>query len=69
MKRYTLSLARGYKVEVSAENEEDAKRYAEFFIGGERDLSNDEDKFHRQFEITQIEMTANDAVIVEKNEK
>ncbi len=29
MKRYTLSLARGYKVEVSAENEEDAKKQFE----------------------------------------
>ncbi|MEW6654658.1 MAG: hypothetical protein AB1394_14490 [Bacteroidota bacterium] len=44
MKKYVVTLSRDYKVIISAKNKEDAKELSEFFIGGERDLSNEKEK-------------------------
>ncbi len=69
MKKYLVSLVRDYGVVIKAENEEEAMRCAEFFIGGEKDLSNEKDRKEHQFQIEEIEMTTNDAIDIEENEK
>ena len=47
-------------------NEEEAMRYAEFFIGGEKDLSQPKHREEYKFKIETIEMTTNDAVEAEE---
>ena len=68
MKKYMVSLVRDYGVVISAENEEEAMRCAEFFIGGEKDLSKLKHREEYKFKIEKIEMTTNDAVDVEEYE-
>jgi hypothetical protein len=59
MKTFQVLLTRSYIVNIDAKNEDEAKYYSEFFIGGERDLSNNKDS--DKFKINEIEMTVNDA--------
>lgn len=68
MKKYMVSLVRDYAVVISAKNENEAKELAEYYIGGEKDLSTEKDRINHKFRIEQIEMTTNDAIDVEENE-
>ena len=68
MKTYIVSLIRSYAVTIEAENEENACRHAEFFIGDCHDLSTYKDKQKNKFSITEIEPTFNEAVDVEEYE-
>jgi hypothetical protein len=61
MKTYKVLLTRSYIVSIDAKNKEDALFFSEFYIGGERDLSNDKEKKSKKFKINDIEMTVNDA--------
>ena len=66
MKKYIVSLVRDYGVVISAENEEEAMRCAEFFIGGGKDLSQPKHRKEYKFKIETIEMITNDSVEVEE---
>ncbi len=66
MRKYMVSLVRDYVVVISAENEEKAMQCAEFFIGGEKDLSQSKHREEYKFKIETIEMTTNDAVGAEE---
>ncbi len=68
MKKYMVSLVRDYVVVISAKNENEAKEFAEYYIGGEKDLSTGKDRKEHKFNIEQIEMTTNDAIDVEEDE-
>lgn len=61
MKSFQVSLTKSYLVNINAENEEDAKRFAEFFTGDINDLSNAEHRREYKFEIEEIECTVNEA--------
>ncbi len=67
MKKYVVSLVRGYVVAISAKSEQEAKRFAEYYIGGESDLSDEREKERFQFRIEHIEMTTNDAIDIEEH--
>lgn len=62
MKTFEVLLTRSYVIEIDAKDEGDAKYLAEFYIGGERDLSSDREKSIKGFRINEIEMTVNEAV-------
>jgi hypothetical protein len=62
MKKYKVCLVRGYVVDLFAKNEKEAKKIAEFYIGGENDLSTKSEREKYSFEIEEIEMTTNDAI-------
>ncbi len=66
MKKYQVILTRAYAVEVYANNNEDAKRLAEFFIGDPPDRSNKLDREKHQFRIGEMEMRMNEAVEAEE---
>jgi hypothetical protein len=67
MKTFEVLLTRSYKVEIDAKDDREALFNAEFFVGGEKDLSNERERAERGFRINEIEMTVNDAI--ECNEK
>ena len=67
MKKYMVSLVCDYVVVVSAKSENEAKELAEYYIGGEKDLSTEKDRREHKFNIEQIEMTTNDAIDVEED--
>ncbi len=67
MRTFEVLLTRSYKVEIDANDDRDALFNAEFFVGGEKDLSNEKERAERGFRINEIEMTVNDAF--ECNEK
>ncbi|MBW7899702.1 hypothetical protein B188_10240 [Candidatus Brocadiaceae bacterium B188] len=69
MKTYLVSLVRSYAVTIEADNEEEACRCAEFFIGDCHDLSTHKDKQNNKFSIIEIEPTFNEAVDVEEAEE
>lgn len=62
MKTYEVLLTRSYIVEIDARDENDARFLAEFYIGGEKDLSNSREKAEHAFRINEIEMTVNEAI-------
>jgi hypothetical protein len=66
MDTYKVMLTRSYLVTIQANNEEDALRFSEFYIGGEKDISLPKERELDQFEIEEIEMMVNDAMEVEK---
>lgn len=66
MKSFQVSLTKSYLVNINAENEEDAKRFAEFFTGDIGDLSNAEDRKENQFLIENIECTMNEVFETEE---
>ena len=66
MKNYKVALHRDYIVNIKAKNEDEAKLLAEFFVGGEKDCSNEKEKKQYKFKIEEIEMVMNDAFEVEK---
>ena len=69
MQKDMVSLVRDYAVIISANSEVEARELAEFYIGGERDISNARDRKERHFNIEEIEMTTNDAIDVEEYEE
>ena len=56
MKTYIVSLIRSYAVTIEAENEENACRYAEFFIGNCHDLSIYKDKQKINFQLQKLSL-------------
>lgn len=70
MKTFEILLTRSYKVEIDAKDEADALFNVEFFVGGERDLSQPKERSENGFRINQIEMTMNEAVdCIEKQDE
>lgn len=69
IKNYRVSLSRDYSVLISAKSKNRAKELAEYFIGGERDLSDKLDRKKHNFIIKEIELTNNDAIDVEEYEE
>lgn len=66
MAKYTVSLTKSYKIEVTAESEEEAMKLTEFFTSDSQDLSSDEDKNKYNFEIHNIECTINQSFDCDK---
>ena len=66
MKTYEVLLHRDYIVNIDANNEEEAKSLAEFFIASENDASTEKEQEQHSFRINEIEMVTNDAFEVEK---
>ena len=54
-------LTKSYLVNINAENEEDAKRFADFFTGDIQDISDYNNRKEYKFEIEQIECKTNEA--------
>jgi len=67
MPTYDVTLVRSFRVLLEAENEEDAKRLAEFYIGY-TDSSSEADRQTYHFRIHEIEMTDNEAITVSLSE-
>lgn len=65
MNKYKIILTKSYIVKVNAENESDAKHFAELFTGDIIDISSNEDKKKHNFSIEEIECTVNEAFDVE----
>lgn len=61
MKKYEVLLTRSYMVTIQAENEDQALRYTEFYLGDCPDLSKPKDRREQKFKIKEIEMTFNEA--------
>ncbi len=61
MKIYKVALTRSYLVSIQAENEEQAKRFSEYYLGGCTDLSAKKDQIEKKFYIEDIEMVYNEA--------
>jgi hypothetical protein len=61
MKKYEVLLTRSYRVTIQAENEDQALRYTEFYLGDSPDLSKPKDRREQKFKIKEIEMTFNEA--------
>lgn len=61
MKKYDVLLARSYIVTIFAEHEDQARRYAEFYLGDCPDLSKPKDQRDQKFKIKEIEITFNEA--------
>lgn len=66
MKTYKVLLHRDYIVNIDANNEEEAKQLAEFFIAGEKDASTEKEREQHSFRINEIEMVNNDAFEAEE---
>jgi hypothetical protein len=66
MKTFEVILTKSYIVNIKAENEEKAKRYAEFFTSDIIDLSTAEDREKLKFQIDDIDCTINEAVEVKR---
>lgn len=54
-------MSRSYAITIRAKNEEEALHYSEFYIGGEKDISNSKERESGRFKIGEIEMIQNDA--------
>lgn len=61
MKNHQVALHRDYIVNIRAKNKDEAKFLAEFFVGGEKDFSNEKERKQYKFKIEEIEMVMNDA--------
>lgn len=61
MKKYEVLLMRSYMVTIQAENEDQALRYTEFYLGVCPDLSKPKDRREQKFKIKEVEMTFNEA--------
>jgi hypothetical protein len=61
MKNNQVSLHRDYNVNIKAKNKEEAKFLTEFFIGGEKDCSNEKERELHSFRINEIKIATNDA--------
>lgn len=61
MTTFKVALTRTYLVSIKAENEFQAKRFSEYYLGDCTDLSNEEEQIERNFSIEEIEMVYNEA--------
>ena len=61
MKKYEVLLTRSYIVTIYSEDEEQACRFVEFYLGDCPDLSEQKDRKEKKFYIDDIEMTYNEA--------
>lgn len=61
MKTYKVALTRTYFVSIQAENEDQAKRFSEYYLGDCPDRSNEEVQIEKNFSIKEIEMVYNEA--------
>lgn len=61
MKSFQVSLTKSYLVNINAENEGEAKRFAEFFTGDIQNISESSNRNDYKFEIKEIECTMNEA--------
>ncbi|MEO0116829.1 MAG: hypothetical protein ABIK97_04710 [candidate division WOR-3 bacterium] len=61
MKRFEVILTKSYVVKIKAENENEAKEYAELFTGDIQDISLEKDRKKFSFEIEDIECKVNEA--------
>ena len=66
MKKYKVLLTRDYIVEIKANNEDDAKECAEFFVSGGLDASTIIDQQKYNFQIERIKPVTNNAFEVEE---
>ena len=62
MKNYTVTLTRGYRVSITAENKQNAMQLAEFYIGSGIDESDEAERAKHNFAIESSEMTFNEAI-------
>lgn len=69
MKLFQVSLTKSYLVNINAENEDDAKRFAEFFTGDIIDISEGNNHLQYKFLIEEIQCVVNEAIGVEEIEK
>lgn len=65
MKKYCVTLTRAYKVSIIAKNEEEAKQYVEYFLDDCNDISSEKEKVEKEFKITTIKPTLNEATEVD----
>lgn len=66
MKLFKVSLTKTYLVEINAENENEAKRFAEFFTSNIEDISNKGMQNEYNFSIKNIECTLNESFEAEE---
>jgi len=62
MKKYKVLLTRSYIVTINAENESQARRYTEFYLGDCPDLSKPKEREDQKFKIEEIKLTFNEAL-------
>jgi hypothetical protein len=65
MPHYRVLLTRSYQVDIAAEDEEQALRLSELYLGDCPDLSTPQDREERHFSIQGVEMAWNEAIEVE----
>jgi hypothetical protein len=66
MPNFDVYLDRTYRVRINAEDDSQARRVAEWFMGHISDESNERDHAEYKFEIGEIEMVWNDAFEAEE---
>lgn len=66
MKSFQVSLTKSYLVNINAGNEEDAKRFVEFYTGDIFDISDKKDREEYEFSIEEIKCVMNEAVEAEE---
>ncbi len=66
MKSFQVSLTKSYLVTIKAESETDAKRFAEFFTGDIKDISDENNHQQHNFLIEEIKCIVNEAVNAEE---
>ena len=62
MPHYRVLLTRSYQVIIAAEDEEQALRLSELYLGDCPDLSSPQEREDRKFHIQGVEMTWNEAI-------
>jgi len=62
MKTFRVSLAKTYTVNIIANDEEQAKRLAEFYTSNIQDVSTEKERLAENFSIKEIECQTNDAI-------
>lgn len=66
MKKFKVTLTRAYTVEMLADNINDARHCAEFFVGNPKDESTEKEQKEYQFKIGEMEMVMNEAMEAEE---
>jgi len=66
MKSFQVTLTKSYLVNINAENEIDAKRFAEFFTGDVQDISDENNRNEYKFSVEKIECAINEAFEAEE---
>jgi hypothetical protein len=66
MKKFKMILSRDYVIEIKAENEHTAVKYAQFYVGGDLDVSTRATRKKYNFKLKAIELITNDVYEVEE---